>query len=374
VANRERIRIAGEEVLKRTIMRRRQPGGFDKSVDLGLVLKEIVEWADRFVPSEAGSVLLDDPILKIDSTQEGRLYFAACFGGQSDSLVDTSISDSEGIAGQTYRGGQPYISEDVSRDQKFLERIDRETSYTTKSIICAPIKINNSIIGVIELVNRRDRDNYDQNDLLLLEIFAGYTGQLMEKSLAAREFEDLSQSDNLTGLYNDRHFFRRLREEVEDAAAKGGEVSLIFFDLDRFKVINDTHGHLAGSRVLAEVGYIMREVFLYTGAVMARYGGDEYAIILPGKAMGEARSHAEGLRKAIEDFTFLKEPGRMGEPALNISGVITTSVGVASFTKNVAPGRNAEMLAEALLKAADMAMYQSKKSGKNSVTTFEMVV
>jgi diguanylate cyclase (GGDEF)-like protein len=374
VANREKISIAGEEVLKRTIMRRRQPGTLDKSVDLGLVLKEIVEWANRFVPSEAGSILLDDPILKIDSSRDGRLYFAACFGMQSDMLVGTSISASEGIAGQTYHGGQPYISEDVSRDQKFLERIDRETSYTTKSIICAPIKINNSIIGIIELINRQDRDNFDHNDLLLLEIFAGYTGQLMEKALAAREFEDLSQSDNLTGLYNDRHFFKMLREVVEEAAAKGGDVSLIFFDLDRFKEINDAHGHLAGSRVLSEIGYIMRGVFLYTGAVMARYGGDEYAIILPGKPVEEAAGQAESLRSAIEDFTFLKEPGRMGEPALNISGIITASVGIASFTRNVKPGRSAEMLAEALLKAADMAMYQSKNSGKNKVTSFDQKV
>ena len=371
VADRDRISIAGEEVLKRTIMRRRQPGTLDMSVDLGLVLKEIVDWANRFVPSEAGSVLLDDPILKIDSTREGRLYFAACFGEQSDILVGSSISDTEGIAGQTYHGGKPYISEDVSRDQRFLDRIDRETRYQTRSIICAPVKINNAIIGVIELVNRQDRDNYDQNDLLLLEIFAGYTGQLMEKALAAREFEELSQSDNLTGLYNDRHFFKKLREVSEQAAAKGGDVSLIFFDLDRFKEINDTHGHLAGSRVLSEIGFIMREVFLYTGAIMARYGGDEYAVILPGKPMDEALAQAEILRKAIEDFTFLKLPGRMGEPALNISGLITSSIGVASFSRNVESGRSAEMLAEALLKAADLAMYQSKNSGRNRVTAFE---
>jgi len=374
VASRDRISIADDEVLKRTIMRRRQPGTLDKSVDLGLVLKEIIQWADRFVPSEAGSVLLDDPILKIDSVRKGRLYFAACFGEQSDALVGSSISDSEGIAGQTYHGGQPYISEDVSRDHRFLDRIDRETTYQTRSIICAPIKINNSIIGIIELVNRRDRDNFDHNDLLLLEIFAGYTGQLMEKSLAAREFEELSQSDNLTGLYNDRHFFKKLREVVEEAAANDGDASLLFFDLDRFKEINDTHGHVAGSRVLSEIGFILREVFLYTSAIMARYGGDEYAVILPGKATEEALSQAEKLRSAIEGFTFLKDPGRMGEPALNISGIITASVGVASFKMNVEHGRSAEMLAEALLKASDLAMYQSKNSGRNKVTAFDKKV
>lgn len=366
--NNREINIAGEEVLNRTIMRRRQPGAGDKGVDLGLVLKEIVEWADKFVPSEAGSILLDDPILKIDTNRQGTLYFAACFGKKSESLVGTSLNDNEGIAGQTYQSGKSYISEDVSSDSSFLKRIDQETSYSTQSVICSPIKINNAIIGVIELINRKDRDNYDNNDLLLLEIFAGYTGQLMEKSLAAREFEEMSKTDNLTGLCNDRYFLRRLKEETENEAAKGADVSLIFFDLDRFKEANDNHGHLAGSRILSEVGYIMREIFLYTSAVMARYGGDEFAVILPGKTVEEAAGQAEILRKAIEDFTFLKEPGRMGEPALSVAGLITASVGVASLSANVAPGRSAEVLSEALLRAADIAMYKSKDEGKNSVT------
>lgn len=365
------VKVAGKEVLERTIMRRRQPGYQEMSVDLGHVIRDIVQWASRFVPSEAGSVLLDDPILKMDPAVGGKLYFAACFGKGASSLTGTSISDAEGIAGQTYRSGMPYISEDVSRDKQFLARIDHQTSYTTRSVICAPIKINDSIIGVIELVNRKGSDNYDMNDMLLLEIFAGYTAQLMEKSLAAREFEALSQQDNLTGLHNDRHFLRRLKDEVSLTAERNGDLSLIFFDLDRFKEVNDTHGHLAGSRVLAEVGYVMREVFLYSGAVMARYGGDEYAVILPGATMEEALSQAERLRAAIEGFTFLRQAGANGEGALNISCMITASIGVASFVENVTGGRQAELMAEALLRAADVAMYQSKEGGRNRISRAE---
>lgn len=372
MGSKEQIQVAAREVLERTIMRRRQAGMQELSVDMGDVIGDIVRWASRFVPSEAGSVLLDDPILKMDSAIEGKLYFAACFGTGASALAGTSIADNEGIAGQTYMSGMPYISEDVSQDEQFLARIDSQTSYTTRSVICAPIKINDSIIGVIELVNRIGNDNYDMNDMLLLEIFAGYTAQLMEKALAAREFETLSQQDNLTGLHNDRHFLKRLKQEAERAIEHGGDVSLIFFDLDHFKEINDTHGHLVGSRVLAEVGFIMREVFLYSdSAIMARYGGDEYAVILPRTTMQEAELKAQRLRVELESFTFIAQADDNSKEALNISGVITASIGIASFAENVLPDRQPEIMAEALLRAADIAMYQSKEEGKNRVSRAE---
>ena len=238
-------------------MRRKQKDRPQEGVDLGRVLVEIVSWAERFVPSDAGSVLLDDPVLKYQG-EDDRLFFAACFGERAAALAGTSIPAGDGIAGRTYRSGEAYISEDVSGDSVFMDDVDRITSYTSRSIICAPIMIHGSVVGVLELINRRDRENYDLNDLKLLEIFAGYTANLVENSLAAREFEELSKIDNLTGLFNDRYFFMVLEREVERVMEIGGDTSLIFFDLDGFKQVNDTHGHLAGSAVLREIAEIVR--------------------------------------------------------------------------------------------------------------------
>lgn len=364
-----KVHIANNETLSLTIMRRKNKDSVRMiGIDLGMVLREIAEWANKFVPSESGSILLDDPIRKLDETLDGRLYFAACFGRSAESLVGTHISDSKGIAGETYKGGKPYISKDVASDDKFHGEIDKKTSYRTQSIICAPIKIKDSIIGVIELINRQHRTNFDANDLILLEIFAGYTALLMENSLAAREFEEMSKRDNLTGLYNDRFFMMRLEAEAGRASAQREDTSVIFFDLDRFKEINDTHGHLAGSRVLREIGALVAELFADTNAVCARYGGDEYAVIMPGTSGDEAMMYAEAVRSRIEGFTFLAEPGPRGEPAYNIKGIITASVGVASQSTSVPKELSVPQdMGEALLRAADQAMYKAKNSGKNKV-------
>jgi len=364
-----KVQVAGIQVLSRTMMRRKQKDSVQEGVDLGRVLKEIVSWAERFVPSESGSVLLDDPVLKRQEDGGGRLFFAACFGKKAKSLVGTSIAVDEGIAGQTYCSGEPYISEDVSEDSAFQPEVDRRTKYKSISIIAAPIKIHKADIGVIELINRKGRNNYDLNDLKLLEIFAGYTATLMENSLAAREFEDLSKSDNLTGLYNDRYFFVRLEQEVERVFEEGGDTSLIFFDLDRFKEVNDRHGHLAGSLVLREVADIVREVFSGTAAVPVRYGGDEYAVIMPQTGVEVAEGYAERLREEIAGSVFLSGQVRPDEEPICLSGLISASVGVASQSVNVPPKGNSRIRAEALLRAADDAMYRAKELGKNRVFT-----
>ncbi|KKL95852.1 hypothetical protein LCGC14_1850430 [marine sediment metagenome] len=132
-----KVQVAGIQVLSRTMMRRKQKDSVQEGVDLGRVLKEIVSWAERFVPSESGSVLLDDPVLKRQEDGGGRLFFAACFGKKAKSLVGTSIAVDEGIAGQTYCSGEPYISEDVSEDSAFQPEVDRRTKYKSISIIAA---------------------------------------------------------------------------------------------------------------------------------------------------------------------------------------------------------------------------------------------
>jgi diguanylate cyclase (GGDEF)-like protein len=362
-----KIHVADKTTLSRLLNRKKRPGGHGYEVDLAAVLKGILTWANRLVPSESGSVLLDDPVLKRDRRKRGKLFFSACFGKGSSALVGTALPSMKGIAGAAYTKGLPHISKDVKKEPRFCSEFDAKTGFETLSVICAPIVIDSSPIGVIELINRKGRVNYEPADLDLLEVFAGYTATLIHNALMARRFEELSQTDNLTGLYNDRYFFRCLERAVEEAARQEGEISLIFFDLDRFKDVNDTYGHQAGSSVLREVAGILREVFADEQAIMARYGGDEYVIGLPETGVEKAAALAEEMRARMERNVFLKKRAQ-GMPALHIGGVITCSIGVACLDGRRVSATNVKQMVDSLIRAADLAMYQSKESGKNRIT------
>ncbi len=302
---------------------------------------------------------------------KGSLYFAASFGKGSSVLAGASISVDRGIAAAAYRTGKAYISKDVTRDSKFYAAIDRKTGFKTRSVICAPIIIGGSAIGVIELINRKGRINFDRKDLSLLNVFAGYTATLMHNALIARNYEELSGLDNLTGLHNDRFFLMSLSSEIEGVVRRGGNVALIFFDLDYFKEVNDTYGHIVGSRVLKEVGDILRKVFHGTGSVLSRYGGDEYVVVIPGAGTETAKKYAETLRSLIARNTFIKRKITAKKGLCNLKGLVTCSIGVASLTENVAVADNSMEMVEALIKAADSAMYRSKERGKNRVSVAE---
>lgn len=362
-----KINVADATILTRLLHRKKRPSKIGSEFDLGVILKDILSWANKLVPSESGSILLDDPIFKLDHKQEGRLYFAACFGKGSASLVGTFLSGKGGIARETYSKGKPYISTNAMADTKFYPKIDEKINYKTMSVICVPIYIDDSVIGVVELINRKGRTNYDRHELDLLNIFANYTAIHIKNALLARDFEELSRRDDLTGLYNDRYFFDSLEYEVAKSKMQGTDLSLIFFDLDSFKQVNDLHGHLAGSTVLREVGDILRKVFSGVNSVVARYGGDEFVIILPGARLDNAMEYAEDIRYSIARNTFLKQRALSGEAPLKIKGLLTCSAGVAALSRGIESGKSTGKIVEALIKSADRAMYWAKEHGKNMV-------
>ncbi len=363
------ITIARKQILDKILERKSKKPLRPDDIDLKDMLREILAWANRFAPSESGSILLDDPVLTSQRRKKGLLYFVACYGKGSVGIINTAIPAGVGIAGRTYTTGRPYISRSVKTNRHFYSEIDKKTKYASKSIICAPINIRGATIGVIELINCIKKINYTRDDLKLLEIFAEYTSTLIQNSLDAKKFGELSIKDNLTGLYNDRYFYDRLTKDVQNSLKNSRDLSLIFMDLDRFKEVNDSHGHLAGSRVLTEVGLMLLES---TGAGNAnakaiRYGGDEFIVILPDTGAGEARGFAEGLRKTIENNIFLKHR-YSGQKPIWLKGLLTVSMGIASLRANTTAKGAATDIRDSLIKQADMAMYLSKKNGKNMVT------
>ena len=162
---------------------------------------------------------------------------------------------------------------------------------------------------MLELMNRQGADRYSADDRNLLQIFAGYISISIQNILDGRRAQELAKRDNLTGLFNDHYLHVSLERTIESCLREGRDLAVIFLDLDYFKQVNDTYGHLAGSQVLREVGHLLKSHIRKTESVPARYGGDEFVLILPDLGISEALDVAEAIRLHIVENTFCDKAG-----------------------------------------------------------------
>ena len=177
--------------------------------------------------------------------------------------------------------------------------------------------------------------------------------ELEEKN---RKLEQLSISDGLTGLYNHRHLHELLQEEFERSSRTGEPVSVVMFDLDRFKRVNDTYGHQAGDHVLKTLADILRETAREIDR-LGRYGGEEFMAILPDSGPDAGLTFAERVREAVEAREFRISDG----DAIDM----TISAGVATHPHDETDG------SRRLVHYADQALYSAKEAGRNQVVRFE---
>jgi diguanylate cyclase (GGDEF)-like protein len=353
--------------LERFLERHKSGLSLGADVDLDLVLSEILKKAYEFVPSESGSILLDDPLHKMVSREENELVFIAAFGDAARDLVGKRLSAKNGIVGQVYQQSTPYLSANVESDKHFYRDIDEQTGHKSHSIVAVPIYIGKTVCGVLELVNRLDGKTFTKRDMTLLEIFAGYTSFTLQNALDAKRAQELAKKDDLTGLYNDRWFNVRVNDSLAEARRTGKELVVIFMDLDQFKEINDTHGHLAGSQVLREVGFILKRIVQRGDATVARYGGDEFVMILPETTLDDGVTVCEQMRQTIADHTFLSREWAYHMPPLHLSGIISASIGIAQHIPDPSSTVTLDVEKNQLLKRADAAMYRAKSAGRNQV-------
>jgi diguanylate cyclase (GGDEF)-like protein len=214
------------------------------------------------------------------------------------------------------------------------------------------VRFREQCLGVIELINCVGPEGvFSQRDLALLEALADYAAIAIENARHVQRIHELTITDDCTSLYNARHLNFMLDTEIYRSHRYAFEFSLIFIDLDHFKNINDTYGHLMGSKLLAEIGEAVKEKCRMIDLAF-RYGGDEFVVLLPQTSKENATGVARRLHKLIREAVWLKEPG------LNVS--ITASVGVASYPTD------SRTKAE-LLHLADEAMYFVKNTTRDSV-------
>ena len=240
---------------------------------------------------------------------------------------------------------------DVSADPRFCSTIDKKIDFKTKSLMCLPIKSRGNLLGVLEIVNKTTNEPFTKDDLDIMMRLVDQAAVAIERALLYQKMAEQSITDDLTKLFNTRYLDRTLEIEITRSKRYKTSLALIFMDLDHFKTVNDNYGHLIGSKLLVETGEILIKC-LRTVDIVARYGGDEFVMVLPQTAPQSAIQIAERLRRAIERHVFLKKEG--------YSLRLTASFGVASYPESAGSK-------EELLRLADEAMYRVKHQTRNGV-------
>jgi diguanylate cyclase (GGDEF)-like protein len=251
------------------------------------------------------------------------------------------------IAQWVIRTGAPFSAADLS--------LDRRTPRGARVAgLAFPLVCRGRTVGAIVAVDRHvssEEPRLTATARAALESAIAPGAIALDNALRMQRAEALSVTDDLTSLYNSRYLSQVLRREAKRASRSGRPLSLLFLDLDGFKSINDTHGHLSGGRALVEAAGVIRSSARETD-VVARFGGDEFALVLPDTGSEGAIAVGERVRERVAAHEFLQPQG--------LSIRLTASVGVATLPDVAAS-------VEALIQAADQAMYRVKARGKNGI-------
>jgi diguanylate cyclase (GGDEF)-like protein len=314
------------------------------TLQLDQVLKTIMEKVEELMSPDTWSLLLVD-----EKTRE--LYFQVATGSAAEKLKDVRLKLGEGVAGWVAQTGEAAVVPDVRKDERFARHVDNLTNVLTRSIICVPIRTKDRVLGVIEIINYVGKPDFGPEDVTLLQAMADYAAIALENAMHVQRIHELTITDDVTSLYNARHLNFVLETEIYRSNRYHYEFSLVFVDLDHFKQVNDTYGHLVGSKLLCELAEVIRGSLRLIDYAF-RYGGDEFVVLLPQTGKESATVVARRLHERLNATRYLRDEG------LDLR--ITASLGLASFPSDARTKAD-------MIRLADEAMYLVKNSSRNNI-------
>lgn len=313
------------------------------------VMKLIGEY---FSPRNWSLLMLDE--------NTGELKFEIVMGVDAEKLKKIHIPKNEGIAGWVCATGHPAVVEDVTKDHRFSPMIDRLLGFKTRSVVCVPLlNGSNRIIGAIELINKiapappgsppdsppimtDDSDEpFTVLEMEILSAIGAFTGIAAENAFLHQKVRDMAMIDPLTGIYNRYYFNDVLQREAKRIRRFGYSICVLMMDVDGLKAINDRYGHMTGDSVLRHIAEILKSCSREAD-MLARYGGDEFIILMPGADALDGENLAARIGEIIQKANLAlpdSEPPR------------SLSIGIhASGSDDM----------EQILRAADRELYQQK--------------
>jgi diguanylate cyclase (GGDEF)-like protein len=303
------------------------------SLDLDSILGAIMQQMEQFFEPESWSLLI------VDEEQQ-NLYYAVA-AGKSSGDRNLRVDMGEGIAGWVAQHGEPVIVSEPGNDPRFTVNAGSASVSPVRCAICIPLRSRDRTLGVIELLNYRASTLTDET-LAFLRVLCDY---------AAIAIQELTITDDCTGLFNSRHLFSVTESELERSRRFNLPFSLIFIDLDHFKRVNDLHGHLTGSRLLAEIARTIKHSVRGIDSAF-RYGGDEFIVLLPQTAKDAALEVTQRLLHSLRDTRYLLSEG--------LELCMMASFGVASYPED---GNSVQEI----IGAADEMMYLVKNSSRGNI-------
>ncbi|MBI5026967.1 MAG: diguanylate cyclase [Nitrospirae bacterium] len=313
------------------------------------LLQMILNKSTEFLKAEQGSLMI--------LNKETEVLLLEARKGIAEGITEKlKIQKGEGIAGRVVELGEPFLVEDIESDPRINQK--NRLRYKTKSFISVPIKIDDRVIGVLNIADKTTGEVFNEEDLKFVQSFATQAAVVIERNMLykqAEELKKLSITDALTGLLNRRYLHSRLEEEMLRSERHARPLSLLMLDIDGFKGYNDAFGHPMGDRALKIVAdRVLNSVRSID--IVSRYGGDEFMVILPETDKTLAQSIAERLRIDMAETEMPPE----GLPA---PWKFTASIGIVSYPEN---GKTIDLL----LENVDRALYNAKNKGGNRIEVF----
>lgn len=320
-----------------------------QSVNSTIDQEELFQNICHHLPRQIG--IQEFAILLLDSEYQ-RLNVNAAWGfPHLDRIRAMSFEMGEGVTGLVAQSGRMIYISDVREDLRYMHY--RGEHRRTGSFLSVPLNYKGELIGVMNC-GRTKVDGFSKNEIKLLQLVANQIALSIANARLYAKTRELSVRDELTGLYNRRHFLHVLQLEWKRASRFHHPLSLLMLDVDHFKKYNDTYGHKEGDRVLKQLGHLLVKT-LREVDTLARFGGEEFVVVLPDTDRNGALAVGEKLRRIVEAEKFtLTDQNPIP---------VTMSVGVANYPDDVT-------VLEDLIDHADMALYDAKDQGRNRVVPY----